>query len=165
MSDPNFSDDKFNRWFAAMILAMIALTALLMVLAGFYASEVNERKHAENEIENTKSIADRIAPVGKLAIGAATSIIPAANAEPMSGDKVYNNACIACHGAGVAGAPKVSDAEAWSARIAQGSDTLYANAINGYSGSAGYMPPKGGNNSLSDEEVKAAVDYMVENSK
>lgn len=165
MADPNFSDDKFNRWFAGMLLAMIALTALLMVLAGYYASDVNERKYAENEIENTKSIADRIAPVGKLAVGAATSLIPAANAEPMAGDKVYNNACAACHGAGIAGAPKLGDAGAWSSRISKGSDELYANAINGYSGNAGYMPAKGGNASLSDADVKAAVDYMVESSK
>jgi len=165
MADPNFSDEKFNRWFAGMLLAMIALTALLMVLASHYASDVNESKRAENEIENTKSIADRIAPVGKLAVGAAASIIPAANAEPMAGDKVYNTACAACHGAGVAGAPKLGDTGAWSARIAKGAEALYANAINGYNGSAGYMPAKGGNASLSDADVKAAVDYMVESSK
>ena len=165
MADPNFSDDKFSRWFAGMILAMIALTALLMVLAGINASEVNERKYAESEIENTKSIADRIAPVGKLAIGAATAAIPQVNAAPMAGDKVYNTACLACHGAGVAGAPRVGDTDAWSARIAKGTEALYANAINGYSGSAGYMPAKGGNASLSDADVKAAVDYMIESSK
>ena len=165
MADPNFSDDKFSRWFVGMILAMIALTALLMVIAGINASEVNESKRAENEIENTKSIADRIAPVGKLAIGAASSIIPTANAEPLAGDKVYNMACAACHGAGVAGAPKVGDSSAWSARIAKGAEALYANALNGYSGNAGYMPAKGGNASLSDADVKAAVDYMMSSSK
>ena len=165
MADPNFSDEKFNRWFAGMILAMIGLTALLMVLASLNAREVNERKHAESEIENTESIADRISPVGKLAIGAAASIVPVANAEPMPGDKVYNSACSACHGAGVAGAPKLGDIASWSERIGKGTEALYANAINGYSGSAGYMPPKGGNANLSDADVKAAVDYMVESSQ
>lgn len=165
MADPNFSDDKFTRWFGGMILAMIALTALLMALAGITAADVNERKQAENEMQNTESLVERISPVGKLAIGVADSIIPVANAEPRSGDKVYGIACVACHGSGVAGAPRVGDAAAWSARVAQGADLLYDHAINGYSGSAGYMPPKGGNPDLSDDEVKAAVDYMVDNSK
>lgn len=164
MADPNFSDDKFNRWFAGMILAMIALTALLMVLAGVNANEVNESLRAENEIENTKSIAERIAPVGKLAVGT-SAVVPAANAQSLAGDVVYNQACVVCHGAGVAGAPIVGDIGEWSARIATGAETLYANAINGYSGNSGYMPAKGGNASLSDTNVKAAVDYMIKSSK
>lgn len=165
MADPNFSDDKFTRWFGGMILAMIALTALLMTLASVTATDVNERKQAENEMQNTESLVERITPVGKLAVGVADTIIPVANAEPRAGDKVYGIACVACHGAGVAGAPRVGDAADWSARVAQGAEVLYDHAINGYSGSAGYMPPKGGNPDLSDDEVKAAVDYMVDNSK
>ena len=165
MADPNFSDDKFTRWFGGMILAMIALTALLMTLASVTATDVNERKKAENEMQNAESLVERISPVGKLAVGVADTIIPVANAEPRPGDKVYAIACVACHGAGVAGAPRVGDAATWSARVAQGTEVLYDHAINGYSGSAGYMPPKGGNPDLSDDEVKAAVDYMVDNSK
>lgn len=165
MSDPHFSDDKFNRWFSVMLIAMIALTFILAVLAGIMAGDVNERLKAENEIENTENIVDRIAPVGQIAIGkVADAVVPAATAA-MSGDEVYNKACIACHGAGVAGAPAVGDVDNWTARIAQGADVLYDHAINGYSGSAGYMPAKGGNPSLSDDDVKAAVDYMVDNSK
>jgi cytochrome c5 len=79
----------------------------------------------------------------------------------MSGPQVYNSACLACHGAGIGGAPVVGDSAQWVERIAQGSDTLTAHAIQGYSGSAGYMPPKGGRMDLSDAEVEAAVDYMV----
>ncbi|MGH1543218.1 MAG: c-type cytochrome [Arenicella sp.] len=166
MSDPNFSDDKFNRTFAGMIIAMVALTAILMVLATVMSSDVTERLRAENEIENTKSIANRIAPVGQLTIGAvADAVIPSANAEALSGEQVYNKACVACHGAGVAGAPKLGDAAAWSARIAQGAEAMYENAINGFSGSAGYMPAKGGSPDLSDDNVKAAVDYMSDASK
>lgn len=80
------------------------------------------------------------------------------------GKKVYDAACVACHGTGVAGAPKTGDKAAWSARIAQGPATLYEHAIKGFKGKAGYMPPKGGS-SASDDEVKAAVDYMVAASK
>ncbi|NHZ90181.1 c-type cytochrome [Massilia sp. CCM 8733] len=77
-----------------------------------------------------------------------------------AGKTVYNSACIACHGAGIAGAPKVGDKAAWTARIAQGAPVLYEHAIKGYTGKAGMMPPKGGS-SASDDEVKAAVDFMV----
>ena len=69
---------------------------------------------------------------------------------------------IACHGSGVGGAPTLDDPENWQPRIAQGIDTLYLRAIEGYTGSAGYMPPKGARLDLSDGEVNDAVDYMVE---
>jgi cytochrome c5 len=71
---------------------------------------------------------------------------------------------VACHGAGIAGAPKVGDKAAWTARIAQGNPTLYEHAIKGYQGKAGVMPPKGGS-TAPDADVKAAVDYMVLSSK
>ena len=70
-----------------------------------------------------------------------------------------------CHGMGLAGAPKVGDAAQWTARTAKGPDALYANAINGYQGSAGMMPAKGGRMDLSDDAVRAAVDYMVSGSQ
>lgn len=78
-----------------------------------------------------------------------------------TGKQVYEGLCVACHAAGVAGAPKFGDKAAWAPRIAQGMDTLYMHSINGFQGKTGVMPPKGGNPSLSDAEVKAAVDYMV----
>jgi len=94
---------------------------------------------------------------------------PAAAAAPVkvsaeAGKKLYDSACVACHGAGIAGAPKVGDKAAWAPRIAQGNDTLYTHAIKGFQGKAGVMPPKGGS-AASDDEVKAAVDYMVTASK
>jgi cytochrome c5 len=74
---------------------------------------------------------------------------------------VYDTACVACHGAGVAGAPKTGDKAAWAARIAQGSSVLYDHAIKGFKG----MPAKGGASTLSDDEIKAAVDVQVAKSK
>ena len=74
-------------------------------------------------------------------------------------------ACMACHGAGIAGAPRTGDVDAWSERIAAGLDTLVSHAINGFEGTKGMMPAKGGNPSLSDAEVQAAVEYMVAQSQ
>lgn len=78
------------------------------------------------------------------------------------GRQVYDNACSICHGTGAAGAPKLGDAGAWQARTGQGTATLYDHAINGYMGEQGLMPPKGGRADLSDEQVRAAVDYMLD---
>jgi cytochrome c5 len=91
---------------------------------------------------------------------------PAKAPEPVtaptgSGAEVYQAHCAACHAEGVAGAPKTGDKEAWSGKIASGLDMLVKNAINGI----GTMPAKGGNPNLSDEDVRAAVEYMVEQSR
>lgn len=75
----------------------------------------------------------------------------------INGEKVYKGLCFSCHDMGIAGAPKVGDKAAWTDRIAAGNDSMYDIAING----KGAMPAKGGNPSLSDDEIKAAVDYMV----
>lgn len=86
-----------------------------------------------------------------------------ATATPVSadaGEKLFSSVCATCHTAGLMGAPKLGDKAAWAPRIAQGKDTLYKNAIVGYQGKAGVMPAKGGSQA-SDDEVKAAVDYMV----
>lgn len=77
------------------------------------------------------------------------------------GEGVYKEACFACHASGVAGSPKLGDKAAWEARIALGNEALYSSALNG----KGAMPPKGGNMSLSDDKVKAAVDYLVSQSQ
>ena len=89
---------------------------------------------------------------------------PAVASVPDIGMTVYNSACVACHGAGIAGAPKLGDKTAWTARLAQGNDVLYERAIKGFQGKAGVMPPKGGS-TASDADVKAAVDYMIAASK
>jgi cytochrome c5 len=90
---------------------------------------------------------------------------PAATADAERGASVYKKTCALCHAAGVAGAPKPGDTADWSPRIAQGTDVLYNHALNGFQGAKGVMPPKGGNTELPDEDVRAAVDYMVAQSK
>jgi cytochrome c5 len=79
----------------------------------------------------------------------------------MDGKKVYDTTCTACHAAGVANAPKPGDKAAWGPRIKQGMDALVQSVLKG----KGAMPPKGGNTALSDDEVRAAIDFMVSQSK
>jgi cytochrome c5 len=73
------------------------------------------------------------------------------------GKKIYEAGCVACHGAGLAGAPKAGDKAAWAPRLKTGMDAIYASALKGN----GAMPAKGGNAALADTEVKAAVDYLA----
>ncbi len=90
----------------------------------------------------------------------------AANTDAAAGGTTYNSTCVACHGSGLPGVPQLGDGAEWAPRIEQGNDTLYKHAISGYTGSSGMpMPAKGGNPDLSDDDVKAAVDYMVANSQ
>lgn len=98
------------------------------------------------------------APPVAAAEPAAPAAAPATGGGDLAlGEKVYGANCIACHGAGVLGAPKFGDKTAWGPRIAQGKETLYTHALNGFK----MMPSRGGNAALKDEEVKAAIDYMA----
>ncbi len=82
-------------------------------------------------------------------------------AAPKSPEEIYNGTCAVCHGAGVAGAPKVGDAAAWKDRIAKGADTLHEHAIKGFNA----MPAMGTCASCSEDDIKAVVDYMMSQSK
>lgn len=160
------SDREFLRAFSALLAALGVLTVVLFFLASFVVEKASPQQQPD-----TRAIAERIKPVGEVAIGQAPSgggisIISTANAAgDDKGKAVFNGGCVACHGSGVAGAPKVGDKAAWKGRVAQGADTLYKHALGGFQGKSGFMPPKGGNTSLSDADVKAAVDYMVSKSK
>ena len=106
------------------------------------------------------AIAERIKPVGSVCVAGddcAKGLLLAA-AGPKSGEEVYNQSCLACHSSGAAGAPKFRNAGDWTARLAAGIDTVYANAIGGI----GAMPAKGLCMSCSDDEIKAAIDHMIE---
>ena len=92
-----------------------------------------------------------------IALSAAVMLTMGTSAMAADGKAIYGKTCSTCHDAGLAGAPKLGDQAAWQPRIEQGQESLYHSALNG----KGIMPPKGGNASLSEEDVKAAVDYMV----
>ena len=92
----------------------------------------------------------------------AGSLMLAAGSALADGAAVYNSGCAACHATGVAGAPKFGDKAAWASRVSKDKEELYNNAINGFQGETGVMPPKGGFMNLSDDDIKSAVDYMIE---
>jgi len=111
-------------------------------------------------------IESRIKPVGESCLVGDSSCggaMASASAAPRSGEEVYNAACMACHATGAAGAPMLGDSTAWATRIAKGTDVLHDAGINGVAGTG--MIAKGGCMNCSDQEVMAAVDYMVENSQ
>ncbi len=115
-------------------------------------------------VANDDEVQARIAPVGKTCMQGdecAAAPAPAAAAGPKSGKDVYSGFCTTCHGAGVMGAPKFGTAADWAPRAAKGIDTLYTHALNGFNA----MPPKGMCAACSEDEIKAAVDYMVDGSK
>ena len=88
----------------------------------------------------------------------ALAVTPCAQADAKAD---FESKCSACHGFGIAGAPKLGDMADWRARMAKGMDRVYRNAIHGFTGKTGVMPPKGGFTDLSDDRIKAIVDYMA----
>lgn len=115
-------------------------------------------------VANDDEVQARIAPVGNTCMQGdecAAAPAPAAAAGPKSGKDVYGSFCTTCHGAGVMGAPKYGTAADWAPRVAKGKETLYTHAIAGFNA----MPPKGMCAACSDDEIKGAVDYMLDGSK
>lgn len=102
-------------------------------------------------------------PAAKAPAQKPQAVASAGAAKPAAADgkKIYDTTCTACHTAGVAGAPKLGDKAAWAPRIKQGMDALVQSAVKG----KGAMPPKGGNASLSDADIRAAIEFMVSQSK
>ena len=138
------------------VMRALAVFGLGAVLAGSVQAATDE-----------DAIRDRIKPIGDVCVegqdcgsAAAAAPVEAAGAA-RSGEDVYNSSCFACHGTGAAGAPMLGNAGQWEPRIAQGMDTLFANAIGGIRA----MPPRGTCASCSDDELNAAVEYMVNGSK
>lgn len=131
---------------------LLALVATMVV--GF---AIAETQSYEDEVAERLKPAGNVCVEGQACETATAAVASTASSGPMSGDQVYTTACAACHGTGALNAPKLGDAGAWAPRIAQGNDTLYNHAINGFNS----MPARGGNASLSDDEVIAAVDHMV----
>jgi len=164
------SDQALIRTVSWGVIGGIVLTLFLILLGTINAGDVNERQRVDRNTRYGASsdTAERVKAVGQMNLASnttvsstTTQVVAATATAVIDGKKIYNGMCVACHGAGVAGAPRVGDKGAWAKRIDQGASTLYANAINGVQGSSGVMPAKGGNPALSDDEIKAVVDYMV----
>ena len=156
------ADDIFYRQFGIILIALILFTLVVFVVARAIGARSFEM--AQN---NSPAVLERIRPFGQVRVGkpdevvaAVAAVAPAsapAAGGAASGEQVYSSTCMACHAAGVAGAPKTGDKTTWEQRFAQGLDALVASSLKG----KGAMPPKGGNTSLSDAEVKSAVEYML----
>lgn len=164
-------DRKFFDTFMLVLGILLGITIGLVILARIIASNTTAAHKQEDPVYQ-QEVASRIGPVGRVAVAgqdnsalAPVAAEPAAAAADLPGDTVYNQACVACHGAGIAGAPKMGDAAAWAPRIAQGLDILNTHALQGFQGKAGYMPPKGGRTDLSDQSVINAVEYIIAGSK
>jgi len=162
-------DSQFFNIFSLVLGILIVIAILLFALA----RSVGKDTQSAHVLTDPKYLAEvesnlttgRVAVAGRdnsaLAIVPAAGAVVAELAVPTDGPGVYEQVCGACHLNGIAGAPKSDDRAAWAPRIAQGKDTLYKHAIEGYTGKQGVMPAKGGQSDLSDDLVKATVDYMV----
>jgi cytochrome c5 len=165
-------DKKFFDTFMLVLGVLVGIAVVLYVLARIVASHTQEVNIHEDPAMQA-AITERIEPVAKVAVAGrdnsalapAQSQKPAAAAEDLGGEAVFNTTCMACHGAGVAGAPKMGDKAAWGPRIAKGVETLHQHAIQGFQGGSGFMPAKGGRTDLTDKSIMNAVDYMVSQSK
>ena len=172
----NKADDIFWREFGVILLLLSGFTVGMFLIARAIGASSMERIHT-----GATAVAMRIEPVGRVRIGDPTQQVgaeatevalaagapPATSAAPESptgtaatdpGEAVYDSLCQACHAGGIAGAPKLDDAAGWTERMAKGLDGMVAAAIQGMGG----MPPRGGNPTLTDEEIRQAIEYMLE---
>lgn len=165
-------DTHFVNVFSLLIGLLVAIAIGIFALARIVASHTQDLQ-VLTEADYAKNVAARLAPPSQEAISgqdnaalAIKSATPgaagAAAAVPKSGTELFEQTCSACHGQGIAGAPRAGDKAAWGPRIAKGKAVLYQHAIDGFTGSAGIMPPKGGRTDAPDDLVKQAVDHMVQ---
>jgi cytochrome c5 len=155
-----------------LVLGLLVTFAILMFALARYVGNARQVPQIEEDALYVASVQARTqAPVRVAVAGQDNTLLkieptaaagPAiAMAVPTDGHGAFETACKACHGEGLAGAPKAGDKAAWSPRIAQGKETLYKHALGGFNGTKGVMPPKGGRTDFPDDLVKQAVDYMT----
>ncbi len=161
-----------------IITGLVTLGMILFMMSGCSNDSGDEASAGKNAAQVT----EQTAPIGKVDVeGAAAAVeetaaaaveetvtetaAAASTSSGKSGEDVYNSMCGACHNTPGIGAPIVGKADEWAPRIEKGKDTLYNNAINGFTGPKGTMMPPRGGGQFSDDEVKAAVDYMVSKSQ
>lgn len=167
------NDSQFTTTLMIIIGVLVGSTVGILALANVLISDADFSEDAVIQ----GNIEERIKPVGSVNTGDEETMVvadeslssdAAENGTPekvadasLPADQLYTQACSACHATGVLNAPKFGDKTSWEQRVAKGIDQLYANAINGI----GTMPPKGGRSDISDDDIKKAVDYMIESAK
>ena len=160
------------------LIVVVVLAFLIPVLSIIMIAELATgglKFDPKSSVMSDAAVAERLKPVGSAYVGDVPASAAGADVKAASGGAVqtasgpakaggavdgkalYQSVCTACHGAGIAGAPKTGDKAVWKPRIALGKEALYASAIKGKNA----MPPKGGAAAASDAEIKAAVDYLI----
>ncbi len=172
-------DRHFVNVFSAVHGILIAIALVLIGITRLVDSGPKGARDTSDPLMQA-SAHERIKPFGQVAVAGednaalaiqqvavpvAGAAAPGAAAALTDGKSVFESACVACHGSGIAGAPRVGDKAAWAPRIAQGVATLETHAIGGFQGTTGMMPAKGGRMDLSDDAVKMAVEHMVAQSR
>jgi cytochrome c5 len=144
----------------------IGLVFGIVLIVQFATASYATRDASHESSMTHEAIMARLKPVGEIGmydpnapqpIAAKPVAVAAVASSANKGESTYKGVCIGCHGAGVLGSPKFGDKSAWAPRIAQGMNTLYVSAIKGKNS----MPAKGGNPALADDDIRAAVQYMV----
>jgi cytochrome c5 len=164
-------DLVFLKHFSQVIAILVGIMIALILLG----SHFNRMKVVAPNLAPQAAMEARIQPAGAVSAGATGAAAQAAAAAEaakgavafdgtLDGSVIFGGVCTGCHGTGALGAPTLDHAH-WDARIAQGVDVLHKHAIEGFKGANGQMPPKGGMAALSDEQVKATVDWMLKNLK
>jgi len=172
-------DRRFLDWLNRAIGVLAGFVAGFSLLASYVAGG-DRAEQRRDDPDYQRQVAERIAPIASVAIvsnrsplaeqvastAVMTTVAPPAVADAvLSGEQVYNMACVACHGVGLAGAPKFGDKAAWVPRLAQGTSVLHEHALRGFQGKAGVMPAKGGRVDLADQSIVNAADYIVNAAK
>lgn len=152
---------KSNKFFVSSIVIFLIIFFLVKVILSSM-EDVNKKAIAAESMAE-EDVVERIKPEAEVYVGEAP-VVEVAEAAPVeeasaggAGEKIVQQACAMCHGTGMMSSPKLASAEDWAPRIEKGVDVLYSNAINGFN----MMPARGGNATLSDDDVKAAVDHMI----
>jgi cytochrome c5 len=164
-------DSHFITVFSLVIGTLATVAIVIFVIARYVGAHTQERE-VLSETEYIHKVRRNVAPFEAEAIAgqsnAGLAIAPAAGAAsggglsmPTTGKQLFEQTCSACHGPGIAGAPKAGDKAAWAPHLAKGLATLYDHALHGFHGSTGVMPAKGGRANLPDVVVERAVNYMV----
>ncbi len=164
-------DDKiFARNFSWVMFGLIAIFILILILGAFLNDALDPKVNTAREIAVNERIKPAMAvfagDTGQAALlaqqqlsasGAAASIAFGGSTD---GEMIYNSVCSICHTSGIAGSPKL-ETSFWVDRIGKGVDELVLNALEGFQGSTGVMPAKGGRPDLNEEQIRAVVDYML----
>lgn len=174
------SMSKSDQTTVRQLVIMVGSLMLLTVVLIFTALAIYSHEPKETNPKQAKQMAARLAPMGgvyagdtgRAAMQAAADAAAKVAASQVAyggttdGKAIFDHLCTSCHTSGVAGAPKVGNKAMWAPRIAEGMDTLFKHATDGYHGPDGnFMPPKGGNPALNEAQIKAAVTWMVDQSK